>query len=159
SKDAAGNTAVSPDFTFTTLASTCSCGVSLWDNSATPDVASYGDAQAVTLGVKFRSDVDGYVKAIRFSKGSLNTGIHIVSLWSSAGVLLAQAQSSTETASGWQQVTFSSPVAVTANTVYVASYYTVSGFYSVTRPYFTNGYDNAPLHARADGALVGHGSS
>src|SRR5207249_51825 len=133
-------------------------GLTIWnDASATPAVDSNYDFQAVTVGVKFKSDVNGFIKAIRFYKGILIVGTHTVSLWSSAGSLLAQAQSSNETASGWQQATFSSPVAITANTVYVASYHTTSGYYSLTRSYFTSGYDNAPLHALADGVSGGDG--
>ena len=38
------------------------------------------------------------------------------------GTLLASATFSNETASGWQQVNFSSPVSITAGTTYIASY-------------------------------------
>jgi hypothetical protein len=55
-------------------------------------------------------------------------------------------------------VNFSSPVAVTANTVYVASYYSAAGHYSANWDYFlTSGADNAPLHARADGNGASNG--
>ena len=63
------------------------------------------------------------------------------------GTLLASATFSGETASGWQEVQFATPVAITANTTYVASYYTPSGFYSVTRPYFTSQVSSPPLRA------------
>ena len=133
--------------------------VSLWPASAVPAIASNSDAQAVSLGVKFRADVSGFIQGIRFYKGSQNTGVHTVSLWTSSGGLLAQVQvaAGQETASGWQQVSFASPVAITANVTYVASYHTTSGFYSATRSYFTAPYDNAPLHALADGASGGDG--
>src|SRR5207302_2017080 len=63
-----------------------------------------------------------------------------------------------ESASGWQQVNFSNPVPVTANTVYVASYYTSVGHYSADRNYFaTSGTDNAPLHALANANSVNDG--
>ena len=46
----------------------------------------------------------------------------------------------------------------TANTVYVASYHTDVGRYSVTLNYFAPaGSDNAPLHALANGASEGNG--
>ena len=38
---------------------------------------------------------------------------------------------------GWQQATFSAPVAVTANTTYVASYYAPNGRYSCDNGYFS----------------------
>ena len=94
------------------------------------DLAGHGDADhserlrhlAVTLGVKFKSDVDGTVTGIRFYKGSGNTGTHVGNLWSSTGTKLATATFANETASGWQQVNFTTPVSITAGTVYVASY-------------------------------------
>ena len=67
------------------------------------------------------------------------------------GTLLATATFTGETASGWQQVNFATPVAITANTTYVASYHTNVGHYCVndgtSRP---AGVDNAPLHALAE---------
>ena len=41
--------------------------------------------------------------------------------------------------------------------MYVASYHTTSGYYSVNAPYFGNQYDNAPLHALADAPSGGNG--
>ena len=52
-----------------------------------------------------------------------------------------------ESASGWQQMTFATPVTITANTVYVASYHSNVGV-SLDNGYFTSqGVDNARLHA------------
>ena len=45
---------------------------------------------------------------------------------------LAQATFTSESASGWQTVTFGSPVAVQPNTTYVASYYAPNGHYSAS---------------------------
>jgi hypothetical protein len=54
-------------------------------------------------------------------------------------------------------VNFSTPVAITANTVYVASYHTNVGHYSANEYYFaTAGMDNMPLHALADGVSGGN---
>jgi hypothetical protein len=55
-------------------------------------------------------------------------------------------------------VTFASPVPITANTVYVASYHTNVGHYSQDLSYFaTAGVDNPPLHALANGVSGGNG--
>src|SRR5208337_1905844 len=68
------------------------------------------------------------------------------------GTRLATATFTGESASGWQQVSFLSKVAITANTVYVASYHTNVGHYSDDQNFFaTAGVDNAPLHALANG--------
>jgi hypothetical protein len=115
-------------------------------------VTDSGPDSAVELGVKFRSDSNGYITGIRFYKASTNTGTHVGNLWTSSGTRLAKATFAKETASGWQQVNFSTPVAITANTVYVASYHTNVGHYSDDQNIFkTAGVDNAPLHALANG--------
>jgi hypothetical protein len=106
----------------------------------------------VELGVKFRADSSSFITGIRFYKASANTGTHVGNLWTSNGTLLATATFSNETDSGWQQVNFSTPVAITANTVYVASYHTNTGHYSDDLNYFAGqGVDSPPLHALADG--------
>jgi hypothetical protein len=108
--------------------------------------------------VKFKSDVSGYISGLRFYKASTNTGTHIGNLWSSTGTRLATATFANETASGWQTVKFTTPVAIAANTVYVVSYHTNAGHYSNDQAYFASkGMDNAPLHALADGVSGSNG--
>lgn len=133
------------------LAVSAPTSYTIWSSSAVPATASFGDSTPNELGVKFRSDVNGSITGIRFYKGSTNTGTHVGHLWTSTGTLLGTAAFSNETASGWQQVNFTTPIAITANTVYVVSYYAPNGNYAVNRPYFTTSIDNAPLHALADG--------
>ena len=117
----------------------------------TPGVVDAGDPGSVVLGVKFTADVAGSVTGVRFYKAAANTGIHVGALWSATGALLAQGTFSGESASGWQTLTFATPVAVTAGTTYVASYLAPSGHYSVTSAAFATGpIDNPPLHALAD---------
>jgi Domain of unknown function (DUF4082)/Bacterial Ig domain len=129
---------------------TCPC--SIWDATATPEVLSEADDQAVELGIKFQSKTNGFITGIRFFKGSTNTGTHVATLWTSAGQQLATETFTDETASGWQQVNFASPVAITANTTFVASYHTDVGHYSVTANAFaTAGVDNPPLRALPNG--------
>lgn len=124
---------------------------SIWSNSATPQFATSGGYLPVEVGVKFRSDVSGAITGIRFYKGSGNTGTHTGSLWSASGSLLATGTFTNETASGWQTLLFSSPVQISANTTYVASYHS-SGFYALNWGYFSNqGANNAPLHALQNG--------
>ena len=122
----------------------------IWSGPVTP-LGPDSDASAVELGVRFRSDISGFITGIRFYKFAGNTGTHIGNLWSNTGALLARATFTTETASGWQVVTFATPVAIAANTVYVASYHTDVGRYAANASYFISGFDNAPLHALADG--------
>jgi hypothetical protein len=130
----------------------------LWPGTAVPAVVDGGPDSAVELGVKFRSDVAGNITGIRFYKASANTGTHVGNLWTSTGTLLATATFTGETASGWQQVNFATPVSITANTVYVASYHANNGHYSFNDNYFSvNGVDNPPLHELATGVAGGNG--
>src|SRR5262245_51023470 len=105
------------------------CPCSLFAPSAVPANPAVTDGQPIETGVKFQSDVDGYVTAIRFYKGTLNTGAHVGHLWSSAGALLSEAAFAGETASGWQEVTLPSPLPIAAHTIYIASYHADSGYF------------------------------
>ncbi len=155
--DAAGNP-LANNFTwsFTTAAASGSCPCSLWTPSTTVGPEDAEVAQ-LELGVKFQSDVSGYITAVRFYKYAQNTGTHIGNLWSSSGTLLGRATFSAETASGWQQVTFASPIAINANTTYVASYHTTAGRYAATTSGFTNAVNSPPLHALSSSASGGNG--
>jgi Domain of unknown function (DUF4082) len=131
---------------------------SIWSGSVTPGTVTDPDTAAVELGVKFRADTAGFITGLRFYKGTGNSGTHLGHLWTSSGSLLATATFTNESASGWQQVTLASPVAVAANTTYVASYYAPAGRYSVDDNYFaSSGVDNPPLHALANGVDGGNG--
>ncbi len=127
-------------------------GATIWPNTAYPAIASAVFYSPVELGVKFRSDVAGSILGIRFYKGAGNTGTHTGSLWTSTGALLATGTFVNETAAGWQQLTFAAPVAISANTTYVASYHTDTGAFSMNVGFFAaQGVDNAPLHALQSG--------
>jgi len=135
------------------------CPCTIWPSTAVPAVADVGPDSPVELGVTFRADSNGLITGIRFYKSAGNTGTHVGNLWSSTGMLLATATFTGESASGWQQVNFSRPVAVTANASYVASYHTNGGHYSVDPNYFAaSGIDSAPLHAPANGGGTANGS-
>ena len=135
---------------FPTLISPPTLFSSIWYPSAIPGTAWHNDS-SVTLGVKFRSDVGGTVTGIRFYKGDGNNGTHIGLLYTATGILLGQVTFTGETASGWQQANFAAPVAISANTTYIAAYFSTSGF-AFDPSYFTNtGVDNPPLHALRSG--------
>lgn len=160
-EDIAGNAlaaSVSWSFTTAALPPPPPCPCSVWPSSATPANPAVVDPSAVELGVKFTTDISGYITGIRFYKGTTNTGTHIGNLWDTNGTLLASATFTNETASGWQQVNFASPVAVTANKVYVASYFAPQGNYAANGAFFAStGVDNSPLHLPSSGASGGNG--
>ncbi len=119
--------------------------------SATPATIDSGDPNSVELGVKFSSEVTGNVTGVRFYKAAANTGTHIGSLWSAGGTPLASATFTGESASGWQQVNFSSPVPISAGATYVASYLAPNGHYSDNPAAFSSaGVSNPPLQALAN---------
>ena len=119
---------------------------------ATPATADVNDPGPVVLGVRFNSSVAGKITGIRFYKAAANTGPHTVALWDTSGVVLAQATATSETASGWQEVLFTTPVSIAANTDYVAGYLAPKGHYSVTGGGFAAAVTNGPLTAVADGS-------
>lgn len=134
------------------------CPCTVWPATAVPAHVSSGDGGAVELGVKFRTTAAGSVTGVRFYKGPYNTGTHTGSLWTSSGQRLATATFTGETASGWQQVNFASPVPVRPDTTYVASYFAPNGGYSYDGGYFTGRSAGlAPLTALASGTDGGNG--
>jgi hypothetical protein len=138
-------------WSFTTATATAKSPVTIWSDAATPAGIATSDVSALELGLRFKSDVNGTVTGVRFYKGLSSTGTHTGTLWSSRGTRLATATFTDETSSGWQQVNFSTPVAITANTVYVVSYHTSVGNYAYSSAYFASaGVDAAPLHALPD---------
>jgi hypothetical protein len=131
-----------------------SCPCSIWGAGATPRTADSGEASSLELGVKFTSEESGTITGVRFYKSEKNTGTHIGSLWNSEGKLLASATFTNETASGWQQVNFTEPVAITAGATYVAGYFDPDGHYAEEQYYFYNppavggnALNSPPLHA------------
>ena len=132
---------------FTAAAQTCPC--SIFGSAVTG--SEENDNAAVELGVKFQSDTAGFITGIRFYKTSGNTGTHTGNLWSTGGTNLATITFTGESATGWQEMLFASPVAIDANTTYVASYHTTSGHYVIGTSFESAGADNPPLHALQDG--------
>jgi hypothetical protein len=88
----------------------------IWPATAKPVVPTNDwGPRSVNLGLRSKSDLDGYITAIRFYNGTYHTGTHVGSLWALGGELLASATFTNETAPGWQQVKFAAPVAISAN--------------------------------------------
>ena len=133
--------------------------VSLWTPEAVPNTAAAPTSQAAQLGVTFISDVPGYVTGLRFYKSSANIGQHLGYLWTSTGTLLASVTFTNESASGWQQANFATPVAISANTPYVVSYWSPQGYYADDAGYFaTSGVTHQMLYAPPNGQYGPNGS-
>lgn len=111
-----------------------------------------GGLVGIELGTKFRVSVNGFILGIRFYKTSGNSGAHTAQLYNKAtGVLMGSATFINESLTGWQTAVFTTPIAVTAGTTYIASYFSPGGFYTSTNNYFTTAVVNSQMTALADG--------
>jgi hypothetical protein len=133
----------------------------IWADSFTPTTVDSNDGTDITLGVLWKCDADGTSVGAHFYKAAANTGTHTAKMWSITGSLLATKAFSGETASGWQAVTFDTPVAITAGTRYWTSVHMPAGRYSDDAAGSANGYaagiDRAPLHVNSGGSSFGSG--
>jgi hypothetical protein len=73
------------------------------------------------MGSKFTVSSAASLTGIRFYKDAGETGTHVGTLWNAAGGIVGQVTFGSETASGWQQASFSSPLAMTPGAVYTVS--------------------------------------
>lgn len=119
--------------TVTAAAAAASGASGLWGTGAPKGAKSDSDSDSVELGTQFTAKVDGTATGIRFWKNSENKGTHVGNLWSSSGKLLASAKFGNETAAGWQTVTLSAPVKMTAGSKYTVSYLAPKGRYAATQ--------------------------
>ena len=125
------------------LAVACPCSIFGAQVPATP---AANDSAAVELGLRFSPTSNGFVTGVRFYKGTGNGGTHVGSLWSPTGARLAQVTFTGESATGWQQATFSTPVAVTAGTTYTVSYTAPLGRYAIaSNAFYSAGLESPPL--------------
>lgn len=138
-------------------ANAAGCPCSVFAPTATPAAAAVSDGTPIEIGMKFRADADGFVTGLRFYKGTVNTGTHIGHLWTAGGTLLAEGTFLDESPSGWQQVQLAQPVQVTANTTYVVSYWSSSGYFAFDTNFFTADVDSGPLHVPSSGSSGGNG--
>ncbi|SMC92423.1 Ig-like domain-containing protein [Kibdelosporangium aridum] len=142
-------TATTWSFT-TTLTQTCPC--SLFSEATVPTVTAANDSGNYELGVRFSTSADGFITAVKFYKGTGNTGTHTGSLWTAGGQQLATGTFTNETATGWQTLTFATPVAVQAGQSYVASYTAPNGRYAADGGYFNRtAVTSVPLSAPLSG--------
>jgi hypothetical protein len=130
---------------------------SIFAPASTPANPTDPDTRAREVGLKFRSNTDGFITGVRFYKGdATNGGPHVGRLWTSAGMLLGSVTFTNETDSGWQEAIFPTPIPVTANTVYVVSYFSPQGHYANDNNSFDpNGVNSDPLFALSNSGAGG----
>jgi hypothetical protein len=126
--------------------------------TVTPTNPNWNDPLAIEVGAALTADVAGQVRGVRFYKGTDNTGTHTGSLWSSTGTQLATGVFVGETASGWQTMLFTTPVAVSPGQTYVVSYSTTTGHYAVDLGGLASGAGGGPLRIPAGGGRYKYGA-
>ena len=131
-------------------------GRSLFTASNTPAQTNLNDGSPLEVGVKFTSSVAGQITALKFYRSASDTGSDLLDLWTSTGTKLASATFTNTAASGWQTVTLATPVAIAANTTYVASYHT-TGAYVATDNFFTTAVTSGVLTAPSTATAGGNG--
>jgi hypothetical protein len=134
----------------------CPSPCSVWPASEAPAVPHQPD-NPIELGVRFRADVSGAIRAIRFFADAASPGPHQAHLWSSTGALIGTATSPLQKISGWREAVFAVPVTITANTTYVASYHTTTG-YAYTNQGLSTAWYRQPLAALGGGGVYAYGS-
>ncbi|MBX9789234.1 MAG: DUF4082 domain-containing protein [Pirellulales bacterium] len=160
-KDASGNAMPEEVVSLFTAVPPSAAPQSVWTSSATPAIPDTADPGAVELGMKFNATANGYITGVRFFKSTMNTGVHVGSLWTADGTRLASVTFTGESASGWQQALFSTPVAIQANTTYVISYYAPNGRFSMDVAGLSGGVSNGALNVQggADAGVFQYGGS
>ncbi|MCW5554415.1 MAG: DUF4082 domain-containing protein, partial [Verrucomicrobiae bacterium] len=151
--------AADAEWSFTTTEQT---SYSIWAETAVPTTAWFEDGGNYELGVVFQSDVAGYVTGLRYYNGQVGSGARTGHLWRrSDQALLGTVEFADPVAVGWQEASFAVPVAIGANTTYVASYYANNGGYAVDTAVqagnLVAGVTNAPLRALPNGVDGGNG--
>ena len=106
--------------------------------------------------MKFRASVNGFVTGIRYYKPQHVDRHPRRQPLDGTGTRLGNVTFTNESASGWQQATFASPIPVTAGTTYVASYFT-PGRYAVNSTYFAGRDHPRTAHRAANGTDGGNG--
>lgn len=155
-RDAAGNfSGLSTAVTATTSAlATGGTPVNLF-SAQTPSTTDATDNQGITLSTRFTADVDGNVTGVRFYRAATAPASVIGLLYSDAGAELARATFGTLT-TGWNSVTFATPVATTAGSYYRAAYWS-SGSYVASTGFFNSPVTNGRL--TGTNGYFGYGST
>jgi hypothetical protein len=131
---------------------TAACPCALLGPSATPSAVSNSTRDGRTgagpwtyeLGVKIKVSSASDLTAIKFYKSPSETGSHVGRIWSSSGALIASVPFASETASGWQSQTLSTPLTLTPGATYTVSV-GFNAYFVSTLDGLATGIVNGPL--------------
>ncbi|HEV7504091.1 MAG TPA: DUF4082 domain-containing protein [Thermoanaerobaculia bacterium] len=96
------------------------CGVTCF-TSQTPTDNLDTAGVVYSVGTQFSSSSSGYITSLRFYRASGETGTNTGKLWTDSGTLLASETFPSSPSSGWVEVALSTPVAISASTLYRVS--------------------------------------
>jgi hypothetical protein len=160
------------------IRSSGSGGIGTQDSWLCNGVATYGTAMgcavppgtwastggSVELGVKFRTTTDGIIRGVRFYRHSADSVYSVyantANIWTTGGTLLATNLAWTpipNTYPGWQTIKFAQPVAVKANTTYIASYHSPDGMTQYAPGDLNTARSGSTVSLLASGASGGNG--
>jgi hypothetical protein len=127
--------------------------------NAVPPNGAAADDRAVTLGVKFWSSAGGTISGIRFYRGAVSPAGYIASLYTADGKLQGSVTLAEESGPvpGWQTAIFSTPIPITANSTYIASYDAPTGQYAYQHYGLRTGAANGPLNVPPSYTVGGNG--
>ncbi|GGN39505.1 hypothetical protein FHR83_006706 [Actinoplanes campanulatus] len=127
----------------------------------TPTITDASDGTpGITFGTTIRSAVDGYVTGVRWYTTTTTSGTYIGALYevtaaddpTPAGTELAQKTLvGSPTSSGWNSITFDSPVPITAGVLYRAAVHSSAGRYVYSANVHNSDITNGDLIADAAG--------
>lgn len=150
-------------FTFTAVGVVGALPTGLVDTAVRPAVVVTGDTNAVELGVRVQSSVDGVIRAVRAYVVPGSPGPIVGRVWRSDGTLAATAVISERGATdaigfGWRQAALEAPVPVRVGEIVTVSYHAPGGVYAANPGQFaTSSLERGPLRAPASAAVGGNG--
>lgn len=128
---AAGVVVTDATWTFTTVDEPPVIAAATIFGDATPQNAAWNDPDSVQVATRFTVNVAGDATGVRFYKGAANTGIHTGFLWRADGQLMGQVTVGNETADGWQEAAFASPIRLEPGVEYRVGLHSTTGRYAV----------------------------
>jgi hypothetical protein len=131
------------------------CGVSIFTTQTPASVLDTG-GQVYTVATQLSSSVNGYITTLRFRKATGETGTNTGTLWTNTGTSLGTANLNSCDANNWCSGTLSTPVAITASTLYRVSVNTNTK-QSKTDCGIGSGITNGPLTAWTSYWIAGTG--
>lgn len=124
-----------------------------WGNDE-PDYDGFSEGDPGAVGLRFKSSVDATITGIRFYRFPGSGNGQIGYLFDAAHVELGEANFPDDTL-GWVTAEFSTPIAITADTPYMAVQFLTNGYVPYKLNVFTSDVTVGDLTAYADEGGVG----